>query len=184
MEILLAIILGTTFGFVLQRVGAGDPDKIVGMLSLRDLHLMKAILVGIGSSSAILFLGIMFGFIDSGHLSIKAMYWGVVVGGVLLGFGWALSGYCPGTGAVAMGGGRKDAIFFIIGGLVGAALFTQMYESLKDTLLFDEVLGGKTTLVVTDASSALIETTWSPVLAIIIGVVVVGIAKILPDRMR
>ncbi len=184
MDILFAIVLGVLFGFVLQRVGASDPEKIVGMLRLTDLHLMKAIFTGIGLSSAVLFLGLMSGIVDSGHLSVKTMYWGVAAGGLMLGFGWALSGFCPGTGVVAAGSGRKDALFFIFGGLVGAGLFTIMYRSVEGTWLLEKVWGGKTTLVLTGKSSALLEMGWSPLIAIVIGLAMMWIAKVLPERFR
>lgn len=184
MEIINAIILGTLFGFVLQRVGAADPDKIVGMLKLKDLHLMKAILTGIGSSSALLFICLMTGIVDPEQLSVKALYWGVIAGGLILGVGWALSGFCPGTGVVAAGTGRKDSIFFILGGLVGAALFAAMYGSLKETVLFQKLLGGKTALVFTDSFPALIEASWSPIIAVVIAVVMIAAARALPDSLR
>jgi hypothetical protein len=184
MNIILAILLGTLFGFVLQRVGAADPEKIVGMLRLKDMHLAKAILTGIGLSSTILFLLLWLGIISPGNLSVKAIYWGVIPGGVLLGAGWALAGFCPGTGVVAAGSGRKDAWFFVLGGLVGAGLYTVMYGGLQHTWLMENLLGGKATLVFTGKSIPLIEAPWSPILAIALGIIFVLAAKSLPPKLR
>lgn len=142
MDIFLALLMGGLFGFVLERAGAGDPDKILGMLRLKDLHLMKAIFMGIGFSSLLLFPMLWLGWIDSSNLSIKGMYSGVIFGGALLGVGWALAGFCPGTAVVALGRGRKDAVTYVLGGLVGAAILTLMYERLTSAGWFEPWWGG------------------------------------------
>lgn len=186
MEIIFAVILGVLFGFVLQRIGAADPEKIIGMLRLTDLHLMKAILSGIGIASSFLFLGLMTSWIDAGHLSIKSMYWGVIVGGALLGFGWALAGYCPGTGIVAAGSGRVDAVFFVAGGLVGAGAYTMLYESLMGTWLFESLLGvgGKMTLAAPGSATVLVVGDSSQFIVVLSGLMMVVIAHVLPERIR
>lgn len=131
MEIFLALMLGTLFGFVLHRIGASNPENIINMLRLKDLHLMKTILLAIAIASAVLFISLALGLINPSHISIKESYWGVLVGGMLLGAGWAIAGYCPGTGLVALGDGRKDAVPFIAGGLVGAFIYMLVFANLE-----------------------------------------------------
>jgi uncharacterized protein len=182
MNILLALLLGGLFGFVLERVGASDPDKILGMLRLKDLHLMKAIFTGIGLSSALLFALLLVGGISTAHLSIKGMYSGVILGGVLLGFGWALGGFCPGTAVVAAGRGRKDALVFILGGLIGAGLYTLLYSGITDAGWLEPLWGGRVTLAETGAakSTSLLSGAGSRILAILIALAMLAIGILLP----
>ena len=58
-HILLALLIGGAFGFVLDRIGATNPGYIIKMLNLSNLHLMKTILAGIGIASVLTFGGLM-----------------------------------------------------------------------------------------------------------------------------
>ncbi len=184
MEIFLAIFLGTGFGFVLHRVGASNPENILNMLRLTDLHLMKAILLGVGLSSIGLFLLMAAGLIDSGHLSVKDSYAGVVIGGAILGLGFGTAGYCPGTGLAALGDGRRDAGAFVLGGLLGAFAYMVTYPAWKASGLLDHILGGKTTLAVTgnDAYGAVLTGVPGWLVALVVGLALVVVAWALPDR--
>ncbi len=185
MDIIMAIILGLLFGFILQKIGAANPQTIIDMLRLKDLHLMKAILFGIGISSLLLFILLNIGVISSSNLSIKSSYTGVIIGGAILGFGWAIAGFCPGTGVVAAGEGRKDALFFILGGLLGAFVFTLLYASLKPTFLFTD-LGGKIAVATTgnDKFTALFPSMSGIIIAGVIAVVFIIVAWILPEKKK
>ncbi len=184
MEIISAILIGLLFGFVLQKAGAANPQKIIEMLRLKDFHLMKAILSGIGLSSLLLFILMALGIMDNSNLSVKTAYIGVIIGGAIMGTGWAITGFCPGTGVAAAGAGRKDALSFIIGGLVGAFIFTLAYGSLKSTFIFDKIAGGKATLAATNPEKyiILIASIPSVVVAGGIAVVFIFIAWKLPDK--
>lgn len=149
MEIISAILIGLLFGFILQKTGAANPQRIINMLRLKDFHLMKAIFSGIALSSLFLFILMALGIVSNNNLSVKTAYIGVIFGGAIMGTGWAIAGFCPGAGLVAAGAGRKDVLSFILGGLVGAFLFTLAYGSLKSTFLFNKIGGGKTTLAET-----------------------------------
>jgi len=183
MTIFLSILLGIFFGFALQRVGATNPQNIINMMRLKDLHLMKAIFFAIGFSSILLFFLMAVGIIDVGHLSVKSSYIGVIAGGALLGLGFAVAGYCPGTGLTALADGRKDALFFIGGGLLGALIYTMIYGSIKGSWLFDKIAGGKVMLATgSDKFQALLPMIPGTLLAATIGIIFMLIAWKLPDK--
>ena len=184
-SVILAILIGGAFGFVLDRVGATNPNFIIGMLRIGNMHLMKTILLAIGASSLLLFVGILTGLIDPAHLSIKTACIGVFIGGLLLGVGFAVVGYCPGTGVTALATGRWDALFFILGGLLGAAAYMGSYAWVKSTGVLESVLGGKATLAVVPGinNPSLFDANGAYV-GIGIALVLILIAFIVPSRIR
>jgi uncharacterized membrane protein YedE/YeeE len=117
---------GVLFGFVLSRVGATDYDAIRGMFRLTDLQLMGVI------GTAIALCAVVFAFVrrhalvslrgERIALAKKPMVKGLVVGSVLFGVGWAMSGTCPGTALAQIGEGRLAAIVTFAGILLGAYL--------------------------------------------------------------
>ena len=69
-------------------------------------------------------------------LSVKPTNLGAnIIGGLIFGAGWGLLGYCPGTSAGALGEGRWDSLWGILGMLVGAAVFAEVYPALKTSIL-------------------------------------------------
>lgn len=183
--ILLAIVVGGAFGFVLDRIGATNPDYIIGMLRLTRLHLMKTILLGIGVSSVLMFGGLSVGLIDPGHLSVKSAYVGVFIGGIMLGLGFALAGYCPGTGLAAAATGRHDALLFVLGGLAGAAAYMFAYSGVKATGVLDAVVGGKTTLGAIEGTKyASLSGLSGETIGLVLGAAFIVIAFVLPERFR
>ena len=183
-SILLAIVLGAAFGFTLDRIGATNPGYIIRMLNLSNLHLMKTILAGIGVASILLFAGLLLGLVDPGHLSVKTAYLSVFIGGALLGLGFAIAGYCPGTGLTAMATGRIDAVFFVVGGLAGAGAYMLAYAGVAETGLLEPVAGGKATLGMIGGTDypALFSGIAGEWLGIAMGIGFVLVAWLLPDR--
>lgn len=184
--LILAIVIGGAFGFVLDRIGATNPNFIIGMLRLTNLHLMKTIFLAIGTASVLLYAGLMLGAVDPGHLDVKDAYWGVFIGGLLLGLGFAVSGYCPGTGLAAAATGRWDGVVFVLGGLAGAGAYMATYAWVKSTGVLGHVLGGKATLgpLAGTKYPAVLDGVSGEWVGLALGIVFIAVAALLPGRLR
>lgn len=147
MKILLAILLGGFFGFALYKVQATDPKKLTAMLRLEDLHLAKVILFAIGFSSVLLSISYWTGIFDVGHLNVKTLNLGVILGGIIFGIGFGYAGTCPGTCVGASSTSNyKKGLSTILGGLIGAFTFTILYPYLNNLGLISGFDLGKITL--------------------------------------
>jgi uncharacterized membrane protein YedE/YeeE len=141
MGLLYGLITGIIFGFLLQKAQVLRYDKQVGALRLIDMTILKFMLSAIVVASIGIYLFKDLGLIK---LSIKATSIGAqVVGGLLFGIGWGLLGYCPGTAAGALGEGRIDGLWGILGMLGGGALYAAIYPFMKTTIVgigsFDKI---------------------------------------------
>lgn len=139
MTLFIGFIIGCVFGAILFLGGASSYRRIIGTLLLKDMWIMKLMMTAMGVGTLGIYL------LDLGNLanlSIKPAYvWGVAIGGAIFGIGWALSGYCPGTCVVGSSEGKTDAIFTLIGALVGAFLFSLAYPAIETNLLAPANLG-------------------------------------------
>jgi uncharacterized membrane protein YedE/YeeE len=118
---LLGLGVGIVFGALLFLSGLANPDKIIGTLRLKDLHAMRVIAVFV----LVGLLGVtLLDLFGAAHFSVKpAMLVSVLVGGALLGIGFGLTGFCPGTGLASAASGHLDAFVAALGMLVGALVY-------------------------------------------------------------
>ncbi len=133
-KLIFGLITGFVLGFTLQKAKVVRYDIIVGQLRLKDFTLLKvmltAIVVGMVGIYFFKDVGILELHVKSTHLMAN------IVGAFIFGAGFGLLGYCPGTGVGAVGEGRTDAFWGgILGMLVGAGLYAEIYHHLKGNFL-------------------------------------------------
>lgn len=131
MSKLLYAAFGIAFGFVLSRSGAADYDTVQGMFLFERFQLYGIIGVAVALTAPGLWLLRHHGRTLGGaplRVSPKPRHPGNVVGGVLFGIGWSITGMCPGPILVNVGEGKLYALAALAGALAGAALFSVLYE--------------------------------------------------------
>jgi uncharacterized membrane protein YedE/YeeE len=133
---------GALFGFVLSRVGATDFDAIANMFLFRDLHLAGVIGIAIVVAAPALYLLRRRGIAGPSGCAVtlkqKPRKAGNVVGSILFGVGWAVTGTCPGTALSQLGEGKLMAIFTLVGIFTGVALFRVYGERVERALSFKQ----------------------------------------------
>lgn len=126
---LLGLATGLAFGALLHRGRLAESETIIGQLEGRDWRVATTM----GTAVVVGGLGAEW-LRRRGEfaVTVKPMQTGGVVGGAaLFGAGMALGGYCPGTALAGAGGGRRDAMWAVLGMLTGAAAFVQAYPRIK-----------------------------------------------------
>jgi hypothetical protein len=144
-SLLVAFAIGIGFGFFLERAGFGSARKLVAQFYMTDLAVFKVMFTAIVTAMlGVTYLGWM-GVLDLSLVYLVPTYWGAqIVGGLLLGMGFVIGGYCPGTSIAAIATGRIDALMYALGVGGGTLTFAALFSRLHG--LYDAGSAGAQTL--------------------------------------
>ncbi|MGC9456217.1 MAG: DUF6691 family protein [Halothiobacillaceae bacterium] len=124
------LLSGILFGYVLEQAGFGSPCKLTAQFRLTDWSVFKVMFTAIIVCAVGLAVLSGLGALNMQSVYIPTVYfWAIVIGGALIGAGFAIGGYCPGTSVVGLFSGRLDALVFMLGMLVGVAGFAGVYDT-------------------------------------------------------
>lgn len=132
-SLIVAFIIGISFGFVLERGGFGSARMLAAQFYFTDMRVFKVMFTAIVVAMIGLFYLAWIGFLD-----LSLIYYGdtylipQIVGGLILGVGFVIGGYCPGTSGVAISTGRIDAVFYAAGGMFGIFVFGEVFPWISD----------------------------------------------------
>ena len=140
---LSGLLCGILFGYVLENAGFGSPVKLSAQFKLSDWAVFKVMFTAIVVAAVGLWLLRLIGLMPPDSIAVpQAALMASAVGGVLVGAGFAMGGYCPGTSVAGLFSGRLDALVFIVGVVLGTTGFAVFYgtalKSLKAAWLIAE----------------------------------------------
>ncbi len=159
LNFLLAFVIGIGFGFALEQAGFSSSRKLAGMFYGYDTTVLKVFFTAaIVAMVGILFLN-YFEMMDMSIVYVNEYYIdSAIIGGVIMGIGFIIGGFCPGTSVCAAAIGKLDALAYLGGSLIGIFLFGETYPLWKD-IYMQNYLGGiklSTTLGLSDGLMVLL----------------------------
>ncbi|MBN2357732.1 YeeE/YedE family protein [candidate division KSB1 bacterium] len=128
LNLVIAIFIGMAFGFILEQAGFSSSRKLVGLFYGYDFTVLRVFFIaGVTAMLGIIALN-HFGLLDMSLVYINPTFlWSAIVGGVIMGLGFVIGGFCPGTSVCAAAIGKIDAFLFIAGSMLGVWLFAEGY---------------------------------------------------------
>jgi hypothetical protein len=123
--------IGFGFGFILESSGFGDGRKLAGQFYFSDLSVLKVIFTAIVVAMLLIFWSTALGLLDYDDILVNETWlWPGIVGGLIMGVGFVVGGYCPGTSLVSVATLKIDGMFYVLGLFVGVLAFNETIEHL------------------------------------------------------
>jgi rhodanese-related sulfurtransferase len=117
-------LIGVAFGFVLESSGFGKSTKLAAQFYFRDMTVLKVMFGAIVTAMVLLFLSSAIGILDFNLVYVPETFWGPgLLGGVIMGAGFIIGGFCPGTSVVSTATFKIDGALFLLGAFFGVFAF-------------------------------------------------------------
>lgn len=138
-NLVIAFIIGIGFGFVLEQAGFSSTRKLAGVFYGYDFVVLRVFFTAAVTAMVGLLFFNYFGWIDLSLIYVNPIYLkSSIIGGVIMGLGFIIGGFCPGTSVCASAIGKIDGMFFLGGIFIGVTLYGESFGWLKD-LYYDKV---------------------------------------------
>jgi len=128
LNFVVALFVGIAFGFILEQAGFSTSKKLVGLFYGYDFTVLRVFF----TAGLVAMIGVI-AFDHWGLLDISLVYinptflWSAIIGGLIMGLGFVVGGFCPGTSVCAAAIGKIDAMIFIAGSFIGVLIFAEGY---------------------------------------------------------
>jgi len=123
-DFVIALLIGLLFGFILEASGFSSSRNIAGVFYGYNFVVLRVFFTALVVAMVGLLYFDYFGWIDLDLVYVLPTYLpSMIFGGVLMGFGFVIGGFCPGTSFTAIAIGKLDGIVFILGFFIGIAIF-------------------------------------------------------------
>lgn len=127
-SLIVAFAIGIGFGFFLERAGFGKARLLAAQFYFKDLRVLKVMFTAIVTAMVGVFFLARFGVLDLSLVYLTPTFLAPqIVGGLILGVGFVIGGYCPGTSCVSAATGRVDGIVYLVGMIAGLVGFAEIY---------------------------------------------------------
>ncbi|MGE4289144.1 MAG: YeeE/YedE thiosulfate transporter family protein [Salinivirgaceae bacterium] len=125
---LFAFLIGIGFGFVLESSGFSSSRKLAGVFYGYDTVVLKVFFTAAITAMLGLLFFSLFGWVDLSLIYVNPTFLpSAIAGGVIMGAGFILGGFCPGTSVCAAAIGKIDALVFVGGLILGIVIFAEGY---------------------------------------------------------
>lgn len=129
------LVCGAVFGFALERAGFASACNLTAQLRFKDWRVFKVMFTAIIVAAVGLYGLETAGWLAQADIFVPSVYlWATLLGGVGVGAGMAVGGYCPGTSVVGFVSGKIDGFVFFLGLILGTYVFAGAYDLLSPML--------------------------------------------------
>lgn len=132
-SLVIAFFLGIAFGFILEQAGFSSTKKLVGLFYGYDFTVLRVFFTaGITAMAGVLLMG-HYGFLDLDIIYVNPLFLkSALLGGVIMGAGFIIGGFCPGTSVCALAIGKLDALAFVFGAILGVWGFIETFPMIEN----------------------------------------------------
>lgn len=131
-SLIIAFVIGIGFGFMLERGGFGSSRILAAQFYLGNMRVLKVMFTAILTAMLGIFYLSVIGYVDLSLIYISNTYIvPQVLGGLILGIGFVIGGYCPGTSMVAFSTGKIDGLVYVLGVAFGIFVFGEIFPMIE-----------------------------------------------------